>query len=149
PLQIPRLHDVHVDQAALLFTALTSLVIGTLSGLAPALQFSRAHPGEALKDGERSGTGVSGSRTRRALVVAEVAISLELLAAAGLRARSLFELQRVNPGFVTERAVVMQLMLPATTYPDEAAQRSFYRRMYERVGSLPGVSAAALSTTLP
>jgi putative ABC transport system permease protein len=149
PLQIPRLQDVHVDQVALVFTALTSILIGTLSGFAPALQFSRANAGEALKDGERSGAGISGSRMRRALVVAEMALSLVLLAAAGLLARSLFELQRVNPGFITERAVAMQLMLPATTYPDSATQRSFYRRLSDRVTSLPGLSAAALSSTLP
>jgi putative ABC transport system permease protein len=149
PLQIPRLHDVHVDQRALLFTILVSVATGVLSGLVPDFQLSRSNPGESLKDGQRSGSGVAGVRTRQTLVVAEMAISLVLLVAAGLLVRSLVSLQRVNPGFVTERALAMQLLLPGAQYPDTPQILAFYRQLRAGAVALPGVSSAALSTVLP
>ncbi|HEV3056914.1 MAG TPA: ABC transporter permease [Vicinamibacterales bacterium] len=149
PLQIPRLHAVRVDRSALLFTALASMLTGALSGLVPAFQLSRAHPGDALKDGDRGGSGAAGTRTRQTLVVAEMAISLVLLAAAGLLVRSLIGLQRVSPGFVTERAVAMQLLLPGSQYPNAGSMRAFYRRLHDEAIALPGIASAAISTTLP
>ncbi len=149
PLQIPRLHTVRVDRIALLFTAAISMVTGVVSGLVPAFQLSRSNPGESLKDGERGGSAGTGARTRQALVIAEMAISLVLLVAGGLLARSLITLQRVNPGFVTERALSMQLGLPGARYPNMDAMRQFYRRLRDELRTLPGVSGAAISTTMP
>jgi len=149
PVQIPRLQDAHVDRAALVFTALISIVTGTLSGLFPAFQLSRANPGDSLKDGDRGGSGASGTRTRQGLVVAEMALSIVLLSAAGLLVRSLIELQRVNPGFITERTVVMQLLLPGAQYPDPPSMVKFYRRLHEESAKIPGITSAALSTLLP
>jgi len=148
PLQIPRLHTAHVDSSALVFTAVISLLTGVLSGLAPAFQISRSNPVESMRDGER-GSSAAGARTREMLVIAEMAISLVLLAAAGLLVRSLVTLQRVNPGFITERALSMQLQLPESRYPTPDAMRGFYRRLRDEARALPGVSAAAIATTLP
>jgi len=149
PLQIPRLHSVQVDRIALLFTAVISMATGVVSGLVPAFQLSRANPTESLKDGERGGSAAAGARTRQALVVAEMAISLVLLVAGGLLARSLIALQRVNPGFVTERALAMQIGLPGARYPDQDSMRRFYQRLHDEARALPGVSGAAISTTMP
>jgi predicted permease len=149
PLQIPRLHAVQVDPSALLFAVTISIAAATLSGLVPAFQLSRSDPGDSLKDGARSGGSATGSRARQTLVVAEMAASLVLLAAAGLLVRSLVALQHVNPGFVTERALSMQLQLPGARYPDTTAMRDFYRRLRQEMRSLPGVSAAAIATTMP
>jgi putative ABC transport system permease protein len=149
PLQIPRLQAVRVDQAALLFTTLASLATGIVSGLVPALQLSATNAGEYLKEGERGGTGMAGARTRTTLVIAELALSLVLLASAGLLVRSLIALQRVAPGFATERAVSMQLLLPGARYPDPDAMRAFYRRLRSEVTAMPGISAAAVTTMLP
>jgi predicted permease len=149
PVQIPRLHGVHVDRAALVFAALASIATGVLSGLVPAFQLSRSDPSAALKDGERGGSGASGARTRQTLVVAEMAISMVLLAAAGLLVRSLVALQSVNPGFTTERAVAMQLLLPGANYPNAQAMRQFYRRLHDEIRTLPETSASAVATTLP
>jgi putative ABC transport system permease protein len=149
PLQIPRLHAVHVDRTALLFAALASAATGILSGLVPALQLSRSDPNSWLKDGERGGSGSGGARTRQVLVVAEMAISLVLLASAGLLVRSLVALQRVNPGFVSERAVAMQLLLPHARYTNADAMRSFYRRLRDEARTMPGVSSSAVATTMP
>jgi len=149
PIQIPRLHTVQIDQSVLAFTLLASMVTGVLCGLVPAFQLSRSDPGEALKDGDRGGSGAHGTRTRQILVVAEVALSLVLLVSAGLLLRSLMVLQRVSPGFQTERAIVMQVMLPQTRYADAAAMTGFYRRLHDEVRALPGATATAISTTLP
>jgi len=149
PLQIPRLHTVHIDRSVLAFTVLATMVTGVLCGMVPAFQLSRANPRDALKDGDRGGSGARGGRTRQVLVVAEVALSLVLLVSAGLLLRSFVQLQRVSPGFVTERAVTMQILLPQTRYPNQAAFIRFYRRLLADVRALPGVTASAVSTTLP
>jgi putative ABC transport system permease protein len=149
PVQIPRLNTVHIDRSVLLFTLLASLLTGALCGLLPALQLSRSNPGEALKDGERGGSSGRGAATRSTLVVAEVALSLMLLASAGLLIRSLSSLQRVSPGFTTERAITMQLLLPQTRYHDAASMIGFYRRFRSELATLPSATAVAVSTTLP
>jgi predicted permease len=149
PLQIPRLQAVQVDGAALAFTMAISIAAGLLSGMVPAFQLSRTNLGDALKDGERGGSGASGARTRQTLVVAEMAISLMLLAAAGLLVRSLITLQHVDPGFRVERALSMQLQLAPARYPTPESMRAFYRRLHEETQALPGVSASAIATTMP
>ena len=149
PLQIPRLNTVHIDRSVLAFTVLASLLTGALCGLLPALQLSRSNPGDALKDGDRGGSSSGGARTRHLLVVAEVALSLILLASAGLLMRSLSGLQHVSPGFTTQRAITMQLLLPQTRYGNAASMIAFYRRLHDEVAAMPAVSGAAVATTLP
>ncbi len=149
PVQIPRLNTVQIDRSVLVFTVLASLLTGALCGLLPALQLSRSHPGDALKDGDRGGSSGHGARTRNALVIAEVALSLMLLASAGLLIRTLGVLQRVSPGFTPARAITMQLLLPQTRYTDAASMIAFYRRLHDEVTTMPAVTAGAVSTTLP
>jgi len=102
-----------------------------------------------LKDGDRGGSSGRGARTRHALVIAEVALSLMLLASAGLLIRTLGVLQRVSPGFRPERAITMQLLLPQTRYANAASMIAFYRRLHDEVAAIPGVTASAVATTLP
>src|SRR3954464_2273054 len=149
PVQIPRLKTVHIDRGVLLFTLAASLLTGGLCGLLPALQLSRSNPGDALKDGDRGGSSGSGARTRHVLVVAEVALSLVLLASAGLLIRTLGVLQAVSPGFRPERAITMQLLLPQTRYGHAADMIGFYRRLRDGVAAIPGVTDSAIATTLP
>jgi putative ABC transport system permease protein len=149
PVQIPRLNTVHIDRSVLIFTVLASLLTGALCGLLPAVQLSRSNPGDALKDGDRGGSSGRGRRTRDILVIAEVALSLVLLASAGLLIRSLTGLQRVSPGFTSEHTITMQLLLPQTRYSNTASMIAFYRRLHAEVAALPAVTAAAVSTTLP
>ena len=149
PVDIPRLQSVQIDRSVLAFTTLVSLLTGVLFGLIPALYVSRSNAGEALKDAARGSSGAHSARTRQLLVVAEVALSLVLLAGAGLLIRSLIELRRVNPGFTADKAVAMELSLPDTRYPDKAAQVGFYNRLLAEMRSLPGVASSAISTTLP
>jgi putative ABC transport system permease protein len=149
PVQIPRLNTVHIDRSVLIFTVLASLLTGALCGLLPALQLSRLNPGDTLKDGDRGGSGGRGARTRQALVVAEVALSLMLLTSAGLLIRTLGVLQRVSPGFTPERAITMQLLLPQTRYANPTAMIAFYRRLHDELAAIPSVTASAVATTLP
>jgi putative ABC transport system permease protein len=149
PVQIPRLNTVHIDRGVLVFTLAASMLTGALCGLLPALQLSRSNPGDALKDGDRGGSSGRGARTRYALVVAEVALSLMLLASAGLLIRTLGVLERVSPGFRPERAITMQLLLPQTRYSNTASMIAFYRRLHEEVAAIPSVTASAVATTLP
>ncbi len=72
-----------------------------------------------------------------------------LLAPPGLLVRSLVVLQRVDPGFLVERAVSIQLLLPAARYPTPQSMRAFYRRLRDEAQSLPGASASAIATTMP
>jgi putative ABC transport system permease protein len=148
PLMIPRLRAVHVDRSALAFAATVSIVTGILSGVAPAFQLARAKGDDVLHETERGGT-TRGARTRQLLVVAEMALSLVLLTSAGLLGRSLIRLQQVSPGFRTERAVAMQLLLPQTRYGKADEQRLFVRKLRDEMRTLPGVSGVAITTTLP
>jgi putative ABC transport system permease protein len=147
-LGIPRFGALVIDRNVLLFAAVVSVVTGILFGLAPAMQLSRTDAGEALRSSLRV-TSRRAALTRHALVVAEVALSLVLLITGGLLMRSLAAVQRVDPGFVAERAVTTSLSLPETRYADANAQRRFYSDLLTELAAVPGVRAAGLSTTLP
>src|SRR5262249_9527851 len=120
-----------------------------LFGLAPALYLSRTDAGDTLKDAGRGSSGSHTARTRQMLVVAEIALSLVLLASAGLLVRSLVALERVDPGFGAEHAVTVGMMLPEARYPDAASRTNFYRRLDEAIRTLPGATSTGVATTLP
>jgi putative ABC transport system permease protein len=149
PLDIPRLQSARVDTMVLAFATLVSMATGIIFGVAPALQLSRPDHGEALNEASRGSSGSRAARTGRALVVAEIALSLVLLTGAGLLVRSFLQLQRVEPGFVPQRAVTMQLLLPGARYPEDEDQIRFFRQVHERMTASPGVQSAAVSSTLP
>src|SRR5499427_7788441 len=147
PLDIPRLHAVRVDWSVLSFAALLSMATGVGFGVIPALQVSRSDAGETLKG--TNGSDPHGARIRQVLVAAEVALSILLLAGAGLLARTLINLERVDVGFVADRALAMELSLPDTRYPTADARIAFYRRAIDGLRAVPGVRSAAASSTLP
>ena len=148
PVDIPRLHDVHIDRGVLAFAALLSAATGIAFGIIPAFQVSRLDAADTLK-GTTGGADRRGARTRHILVASEVALSLLLLAGAGLLGRTLLNLERVDVGFVAERTLVMEISLPDTRYPNEAAQIAFFWRTIDALKSIPGVRAAAAGSTLP
>ena len=127
-------------------TALAALIFG----LAPAVRASRAQPAQALA--ERSGRSGGGARQRRAaaaLVVAEVALSLTLLAGAGLLAKSLVRLRAVDPGLDTRRALTFQVALPNSKYNSRAKTFAFWDDFLRRLRAVPGVTAVTYATALP
>ncbi len=149
PFDVPRLQMASIDPRVLWFATALSVITGVVFGLAPALQLSAADAGQALKDAAHGTTGGSSARTRQLLVIAEVALSMMLLASAGLLIRSLVSLQRVDPGFVADRAIGTGMTMPETQFPDAPSQVAFARRLIETAGQVPGVTAAGISTTLP
>jgi predicted permease len=153
PQNLPRLHEVGIDGRVLAFTLVVSLLTGIAFGLVPALRASRVDLNESLKEGGRSAGagafGLSHHRTRRLLIVTEVALSLILLIGAGLLVRSYQRIQNASPGYDTDKVLSMRLSLPAARYPNQEAVINFYQRLDERVRALPGVEFFATSYLLP
>lgn len=147
---LPRLPEVSIDARVLAFTALLSLVSGLLFGLVPAWQASRPGLNQYLTKISRGGTGgPSWHRTRKLLVIAEVALSIVLLAGAGLMLNSFLRLKRVSPGFAPERIMTTELSLPTVRYKEPAQINTFYEQLISRVRDLPGVEAAGIGMSLP
>jgi predicted permease len=153
PGNIPRLDELGMDYRVLLFTFGISILTGVVFGLAPALRASRVDLNTALKAGGRSSTS-GGLRVRRdklrgALVIAELAISLTLLAGAGLLIRSFVRLLNVPPGFNPDKVISMQVAATGPKYTDHTQRLQFYNELENRVRSLPGVSGFGAVSVLP
>ena len=144
---VPRLEQLTLDLQVVAFTMITALATGVLFGLVPAF-VSTGTASEALRDGGRQGGGRRLHRVLRALVVAEVALSLVLLAGAGLLMRSFVKLQSVDPGFRAEGVLTAGVQLPATRY-DLPQAGSLFRESLSRIAALPGVEHAAGASCLP
>jgi putative ABC transport system permease protein len=148
-LAIQRLEMVGIDGWVLAFTAGASIVSGVVSGLVPALTASGPVLNDALKEGGRTGTAGRGGRARSTFIVVEVALALILLAGAGLLIRSFGELMNVDPGFDTERTITMRVALPMSRYRESADRVQFFRRLFERISTLPGIEAAGANSSIP
>ena len=154
PKSVPRIHDIGIDSAALLFTFLLSLGSGTLFGLAPALRISRLNVNATLQDASRGSAGTSavwgrGNHLRRLLVVAELALCVMVLIGAGLLIRSFGRLQHVSPGFNARNVLTLELTLNGPKYKDPQAVLATYRDLWKRVEALPGVTASGGVSALP
>jgi putative ABC transport system permease protein len=146
-IPMPRLEQVALDLPVVMFTLVTALATGIIFGLAPAF-VSTTHVGDAYRDAGRHGGGRGLHRMLGALVVSEVALSLVLLAGAGLLLRSFLKLQNVDPGFRAERVLTASVQLPRARYPDPRAD-AFYQESLSRISALPGVENAAAAKPLP
>jgi putative ABC transport system permease protein len=150
PRAIPRVQDIGLDWHVVLFTTILTIGTGLLFGAMPAIQMSGADLNGTLKDGGRSVTGSgSGNRTRSTLVIAEVALSLVLLAGAGLLSATLLKLSRVNPGFDVHDLLTAETSLPDVKYKTDAQQAAFYDQLLDKVRAIPGVLAVAGVSVLP
>jgi putative ABC transport system permease protein len=149
PSGIPRLGEVGVNGTVLVFTCVISLGAGILFGMAPALHSARGSLNESLKEGSATTGSRSGDRIRKVLVVSEFALALVLMIGAGLLTRSFLRLRDVDPGFRPDHLVTARVSLPATHYAQDPQIISFWQRLLERVQTLPGVQAAAITMSLP
>ena len=145
---LPRAVHTTIDGRALSLTAAISLATGILFGLAPALQAGRKRQFEGLKGG-RSTEGKRPKRLRSALVICETALSLLLIAAAGLLIRSFAEILKVDPGFRPDGVLTTRVALPDAVYSKPEQVRGFYADLLDRVQRLPGVQAAGAVSALP
>jgi len=147
--QIPALASVRLDPWVLAFTAGVSLLTGVLFGLAPGWQAAGRSVAPELKDGTRSIDAPGRERVRRFLVASEIALSVVLLAGAGLLLRSLHHLQSVDPGFQPERLLTFNLTLPMNPYRDVPRRTVFFESLLDRLRVLPGVSSVGGTSELP
>lgn len=145
---VPRIDQVGLDTSVLVFTILASLLTGIIFGLAPALSAMSINSNDSLKEGARN-TGMGRRWFGRALVVAEIALTLILLVGAGLLIRSFTGLMRVDPGFRTDHLLTLQMALPAGQYDQTADRVRFYRDFFAEIGKIPGVESAGGVTRLP
>ena len=147
PADIPRLHEVDVDARVVIFAVLLAVVATILGVLLPGLRGGGVPIAAALKDGAPV-SGQRAGRIRRGLVVAEIGVTVVLLAGAGLLARSFASLQRVDPGFNVENLLVLRIAPDVTRYRGQQVLQ-YYRRVLDSIREVPGVASAAAVTVLP
>lgn len=148
--QLPETAPAVIHPAVLAFTAAVAALSAAVFGMAPALAMARGNLAEALK--REGGRGSAGRRTgafRRLLVVAETALAVVLLVAAGLLVKGFTRLMRVDPGFSASRVLTAQIALPQSRYGTPALRREFWRRLMEGTRQIHGVTAAGLTSAVP
>jgi predicted permease len=157
PGNIPRLDDIAINSAVLMFTFGVSLATGILFGVAPLWRAIKVDLNTSLKAGGRSGQSDGGLHVRRhslrgLLVVSELTLSLMLLIGAGLLIRSFVRLQSVPPGFTTDHVLTMEVAAAGREYHNDKNDKpiiNFYREIETRVAHLPGVVAEGVVSVLP
>jgi len=157
PVELPRLPAAGslglfslMDGRILAFAFAVSILTGVLFGLVPAVQISRPDMNSVLREGgSRTTAGSRRQRTRSALVVAEIALSLVLLVGAALMIRTFLALRNVQPGFQTASVLTMSSSLAGRKYETAAGLERLATELTRRLESLPGVEAAAYALTLP
>jgi putative ABC transport system permease protein len=153
PPDVPRLAQVNLDGRVLAFTFFTTLLVGIIFGLAPALHSSKPDLNNALKEGAASLS--SGRRwlrhfgLRDVMVVAQTALAVVLLVGAGLLIKSFVKLQQVELGFTPTNVIMMRLTPPFNRFPKEQKMMDYYRQMIDSLNAVPGVEAASAVTTAP
>jgi putative ABC transport system permease protein len=153
-LQLPRTGEIHLDGFVLAFTLALSVTTGVLFGLVPSLSASRPDLVSVLRaSGELSFADskrvASRWSARGALVIAQIALSVILLAGATLLIESIVRLRAVSPGFNPRNVLTMRIALSRTRYDTDSKQMTFYNDLVQRVEALPGVRSAALAFTAP
>ena len=138
--------EAAMNTRVLWWTAAIAVASGLIVAVLPAIQATRTDPQDSLKADARAGG--RGGRLRHLLVVAEIVFAVVLLLGAGLLMRSMWNIQRVDPGFKPEGVLTMRLTLPRERYPDDAAG-AFFDRLIERLLSVPGVSAVSAASQFP
>jgi predicted permease len=143
--QMPGAIHIELNTRVLGFTIFASILTGTTAGTIAGWRLMRANVNESLKSGlGKTDAQSTGKRTRSALVVAEVALSLVLLVGAGLMMRSLWSLYQVDPGFVSSGVTTMTAPIPQST-----EHRNRFYELLSQVRRLPGVISAGAIDTLP
>jgi predicted permease len=149
PDGLPRPDSIRIDAAVMAFATSVAFLAAALAGLVPALTASRLDLVGCLRAGGRGTTGAASARGRRLLVVAQVALAVTVVAAAGLLIRSVQRLQNVDMGLAADRLVLAELDLPRDRYADQARRRSFHDDVVARVGATPGIESVTAINVQP
>jgi putative ABC transport system permease protein len=150
PETLPRINEIGLDWQVVSFAMGVAVLTGIVCGLAPAFAAIRTNVNETLKEGGRTGTAGGGhARLRSALVVAEVAVALVLLAASGLLLRSFEKMRQVDLGFQPDHTLVASYSLPQKQYATQATIDEFNHELGRRLQQLPGVKSVGLTSLAP
>jgi putative ABC transport system permease protein len=150
PSDLPRIHEVALDGRVLAFTSGLTLLTAVLFGVVPALHGGSANLHDRLRTAGR-GTNAAGhrARSRRSLVVVEVALATVLLAGAGLLLRSFAQMRAVDPGFRPDGVSMFGVALSPAKYAGDDQQRQFTTELLDKIRHAPGVTSAGVSFDLP
>jgi predicted permease len=148
PYSLPRSENIGIHWPVLLFTLLTSMVVGVLFGLVPALHSAKSDVQEALKKGSRGATTGRNASLGR-LVMVQFALTLVLMTGAGMLLRSIRNLWHVNPGFDARNIISFQVGLSPSLTQTAAGTRTAYQQLLARIRQVPGVEAADLTNIVP
>ncbi|MEW5927144.1 MAG: ABC transporter permease [Gemmatimonadota bacterium] len=149
PAELPRVEEIAIDPAVLLFTLAVSVLSGALFGLFTVLRFGAPNVA-ALREGGRSASdGPARHRARNALVVLQVALALMLMVASGLMIRTFVAMRQVHPGFARpEQVQTFRLAVPASLVEDSAQAARAHQRVAERLAQVPGVRSVGVASSI-
>ena len=150
PADLPRLAEVSIGAQELLFTILIAVLIAVVCSVIPALRIGRVQLSGALREGGRAGTaGRARQRLRGALVAAQIALALVVLAASGLLVRTFVQLNAIEPGFNVDRVATFWVSAPRARYKNDTTLVNFYSQLVARTAEIPGVRSAGITSRLP
>jgi putative ABC transport system permease protein len=147
PQDVPRLGKIAINAPVWTFTFGAAVLSTLLFALIPALQITRPNVNESLQEGSRGAVGPESHRLRGLLVISQVALSLLLLAGAGLLIKSFANLRATKPGFDPSNAVTLHLVM--VKYPDPEQHRQFFEQILPKFAAIPGVEAAGGAMPMP
>jgi predicted permease len=150
PDTIPHLRETTLDFNVIIYALGLTLISGVLFGLVPALSATRMNLAEALRESlQRSGGNAAAPKIRNTLLIAQMALALVLVIAAGLLVRTFYGMLHSNPGFDATRVITFELPLPGSKYRDTDRMAQVYKQILLRLQSIPGVLSAGISSVVP
>ena len=150
PQSIPRLQDIRIDSAVMLFALGVSLTASLLFGMAPALRIRGMQLNDFLREGSRGSEQHTRSRHLRGLLVScEIALATVLVAGAGLMLQSFVRLALLEPGFSPDHLLIADVIASLDRYPQPRQQTEFFSELLSRIRALPGVKSAGACTSMP
>jgi len=149
PAQIPRLAEIRIDAVTIAFTVGLSLLVAIACAIIPALRLGRQALLQTLREGGRGGTGRAQHRVRGALVIAQMAVALVVLAGSGLLVRTFQHLNAVRPGWSPENVASFWISVPQANYANDTTVQRFYANLESKLAGIPGVTQVGFSSRLP
>jgi predicted permease len=149
PAQIPRLAEVRIDPVTVVFALGIAALVTVAIAIIPALRLGKQALSQSLREGGRGGIGQAQHRVRGALVVAQIAVALVVLAGSGLLLRTFQQLNAVRPGWNPENVASAWVSLPRAKYPTDSSVHRFYANLEAKLAELPGVTGVGLASRIP
>ena len=150
PAHLPRLNEISIDPAVILFTFATGVATGILFGMVPVLKYAGPRIATSLRAGGRtSSQSRERHRARSVLVVVQIALAVVLLVGSGLMIRTFQALRRVDPGFDPKDALTMRIAIPPTQLKNAAAVTQLEQNILDKIRAIPGVTSAGITTVIP